>query len=459
MLKWIKEDKFIHSKVWNLEEIVPNAIKHFISDQKGGWSSHHQNLQLLLELARLKGFIDFNLLLYDNFSEVTLLVNKAVEGFVALYSIKNKLSNRHEKLDNLVVRLILHYGDYEVVNRHLIRYNVNQIKFSSVIDEISFHKRIISFFESKEVIVNIVGANKNHTNSFYRQKINRLFKNILLILTRFEFDVSRLNDCVTQLISFILESDFINPINFRFLNPLIRLKGDALTEENLQEILSLSFKNKAFRSIDRLALTDLLKSKNAKYSLSLDSFIDPSKLANIEDLNFGLSDLGFIQDVIADKDRNSLKDAIRKRLDLEFSPELYCDAVLNDIIDYELYFEKYLSSITQPNKGRAFRGVGLKGYQSYKLDQFINLAFKLGLDLQEERFQTLHGNVPYYEWLMNLDTFDYSKFEVYWIMLHPTIFYLEEFRNHPKIRFAIQEAMDKKFIEGVAKIYFKYFVE
>lgn len=463
LLKWIKEDKFIYSRFWNLEDIVPNTIKHFISDQKGGWSSHNQSYRLLVQLARLKGFIDFNLVLYDNFSEVTDLVNKAFEGFVALYSINNKLSSRYENFDNLIVRLILHYGDYEVVDRHINRYNVNQIKFSSEKDEISFYKRIINFFEAKEIIMGIVGADKNNTNSFYRQKVNRLFKNILLILTRFEFDVSRLNDCVTQLISFISESSFINPVNFRFINPLIRLKGDAFTEEKLQHLLFLTFEVKTFKNIDRLALTNLIKSKNVKYFLNLDSLVNPSELMNVEGLNLkiGLSDLILIQDLLAEKDKNNLKDSIKEELDLKFNPDLYYDAVINDIIDYEFYFEKYLFSVAQSNKGETFREIfaGIKDYQNYRLDQLINLAFKLDLDLKEERFQTLHGSIPYYEWLMNLDTFDYSKFDVYWIMVHPTIYYLEKFKKHTKIRLAIKEAMNKKFIDGVAKIYFKYFIE
>jgi hypothetical protein len=53
---------------------------------------------------------------------------------------------------------------------------------------------------------------------------------------------------------------------------------------------------------------------------------------------------------------------------------------------------------------------------------------------------------------MNIDYFDYSKFNSYWILHYKTESYWKAFRKSDKLKSEIIAGLQKKYIEGVANV-------
>jgi len=97
-----------------------------------------------------------------------------------------------------------------------------------------------------------------------------------------------------------------------------------------------------------------------------------------------------------------------------------------------------------------------------KLGQVINLAFKYNLQFSDELKKLIKKSHPkyfdYYSWFMNIDGFDYSKFDPYWILEYRTIYYFERFKKSDILKKELAKCLKENYIEGVAKIYFKELV-
>ena len=103
-----------------------------------------------------------------------------------------------------------------------------------------------------------------------------------------------------------------------------------------------------------------------------------------------------------------------------------------------------------------------KSYDSFRLGQVINLVYKYNLEFTEELKSLTKKSHPnyldYYCWLMDIDNFDYSKFNPYWILEFKTIHYLNRFKKSQRLKEELCKALNNNYIEGVAKIYFKNLV-
>lgn len=58
---------------------------------------------------------------------------------------------------------------------------------------------------------------------------------------------------------------------------------------------------------------------------------------------------------------------------------------------------------------------------------------------------------------MDIDNYDYSKFDPYWILEYKTIYYFNQFKKSQKLKEELYKCLGENYIEGVAKIYFKNF--
>lgn len=78
--------------------------------------------------------------------------------------------------------------------------------------------------------------------------------------------------------------------------------------------------------------------------------------------------------------------------------------------------------------------VGNKNKRFPHLGAMFNLAFKLGSDTSEEKFKPFKGIDPYYDWLLDMDRFDYEQFDPRWITEYDTIYFVQRMKQHPKIQ-------------------------
>jgi hypothetical protein len=69
-----------------------------------------------------------------------------------------------------------------------------------------------------------------------------------------------------------------------------------------------------------------------------------------------------------------------------------------------------------------------------ELSNLINLVFKNNIALPQAFIERMNGISDYYDWLIDMEKFDYKKFNPLWINQYPTKYYLEKIFSFSQIR-------------------------
>ncbi|WP_299518907.1 hypothetical protein, partial [uncultured Flavobacterium sp.] len=180
---------------------------------------------------------------------------------------------------------------------------------------------------------------------------------------------------------------------------------------------------------------------------SIDDFIDRNKF----------SDLPFLFNLLTVETKTKLKDSLTSKLNDDFDSELFYLYSILDVLDFNPDFLKQFVELTPDytfkKTGHEFMS-GRKERKNYHLDKVLNLMFKFDLAFTPEIKALSNRAIDknYYDWIMDIDGFDYSKFNSYWILYYKTESYFKAFKKSEKLKYELRKALKNKYIEGVAKI-------
>jgi len=122
-------------------------------------------------------------------------------------------------------------------------------------------------------------------------------------------------------------------------------------------------------------------------------------------------------------DVGPLQDLISASLTEQFNFKLFYHAQIFDILPFDKeIFYRLLDEIDVGKKQYSFRSIiSNEAYNYiYKFDELLNLAFKYDLCTTTPHFDRFRTYTPYYEWILDIDNFDYSRFEVEWVNHYKT---------------------------------------
>jgi hypothetical protein len=144
--------------------------------------------------------------------------------------------------------------------------------------------------------------------------------------------------------------------------------------------------------------------------------------------------------------KNRIKEEIIERLNQRFDWRLYYLSAVYDILGTDNEFFSKLIDIHIAAKPKAsFFGHYSKDerIRDFRLGAIINLCFKYKIDLKGERFSHLKRYDPYYDWLMDMEDFDYSQFNPRWISEYPTTYYFNRMEKVKGIQEKVHEYLKK----------------
>jgi hypothetical protein len=134
--------------------------------------------------------------------------------------------------------------------------------------------------------------------------------------------------------------------------------------------------------------------------------------------------------------KNRIVSLINEILTDEFKSDIYLNASIYGIIDYREYWETYLVNLGVPRKRHPHPFEHLSGELFYReLNELLNITFKYNIEIPANLVSKYSGLSDYYDWLLNLYSFNYKKFKPLWIIQYPTIYYLKKI-------FAIKEVKE-----------------
>lgn len=141
-----------------------------------------------------------------------------------------------------------------------------------------------------------------------------------------------------------------------------------------------------------------------------------------------------------------VKQKVESSLQRSADFNLYYKSSIKGIINYDLFFDQYLClfKFTKPDDEHLF--LHMDGELFYRnLNNMINLAFKNNRTLPASFISSLKGMSDYYDWILDMEHFEYGKFKPLWILQYPTKYYLQKAFSIKDVRTRTQAYLRKNY--------------
>ena len=287
-----------------------------------------------------------------------------------------------------------------------------------------------------------------------------ILSKIVLITSFLDVDFKDKERIIFKIINLskILEDKNIIPYNE--LASFVDKNEDEISKDLIKEIIDLFF----FDEHKRYGFGRILNIYSEKSSQEeIENLIKTVlKIEDLEQLEINLDNrylrsLFYSFTHLDDNFKIQLKNKIMDKLNENFDDRLYDFAMLYDIIDFENdLFDSFIMTIPDMSNVDDQRHP-FRSEENFRLTQAINLMFKYNVEIDDKLkslVQKSHQKYfEYYSWLMDIDNYDYSKFNPYWILENQTVHFINKFKKSEKLKEELSKCLKENYIEGVAKIY------
>jgi len=453
--KSIKENRFFDEIRDDIEDCFIKIQKVYFDDKYGGKTSDNGYYRLETAFLRFTTFLDHNFIIFNQYTEFKDLSKKVLESIFMLYTLKNPDAEKYVSFDWYILDMWIFNVDLEYSKYLLRKYDIKEIKISENLIIVKLlNERIENLIISKENI-------KDFSDWFLPIKIDKILSKIVLIITHLDIDYNEKVKLINKIIHLSNEMDDKHMIPYKELVNFVDSNESNITKETIKSIIDLFFFDKHKRySFGRILNIYCEKCSEIEIEELIKSILKVKKLKDISiDMNNQyLNKLFYAFTLLNNKSKKIITTKISTKLKSTFEVRLYTLATLFDLIEFDIIlFDKYMNTI--PDLSKENRTSFFSDNFNYELQEVINIAYKYNLEFDDKLKSLLNkvdkDDFDYFEWLMNLDNFDYSKFNSYWILRYRTQSYIKQFKNSTKLISEIQKSLKNNYNEGVAKMYFE----
>lgn len=455
-----KNDAYFDYVFKKVDQVLTEIQKISFSDKYGSRFSNSKVNEIQYGFLRALCFIEFNYVVFNNFHEYQVLANKVLEGYVALHAIKNKDSSHYKEFDLLIMRMWLFHADLKQTNHILHRYNLRSI---SLKNNNEFFKEYQLYLDNLFVSVDYILNSIKKKNYIFINKVERICWNFTLIFSRINLGDKLLNQLIGKVLDFLEVLNIRSFLNDEAIYQLVAFQ-EGITAENLLRIMKiLDQHNMQYSSAYSAVIDNIVLHHNEKKTIGLVKERIGLKDFSKEELFKSEDDAKFISLVFASLNIDNqirIKNIINDELVSNFNPDFFYIFTIYDVIDFqEGLFRKFVKEVPDDTKkNEAMKNLFLNSWlYNFRLGQVLNLIFHHNIPITDDlrQLSSLSNTKLYYDWLFNLDDFDYSNFDIYWLLNYKTASYYKAFKRSKKLMKVIEKSMKDDYIEGVAKVYFK----
>ncbi|MFD2943274.1 DUF4365 domain-containing protein [Flavobacterium notoginsengisoli] len=457
-LKLTKENRLVPNSVLSIDSILTDIQNMWLEDQLGGSSNNSFSRTIITEFLRTYYFIEYNLLIYNEYREFEILVNKLLEGIFAMHSIKNPISSKYGNFETTIIDMWLFHAEPAHVQKLLKKYRVKSIKLAA---DDSLLERLSLYIDNLTASASLIESEFVEKNHSHNKKISRIIENYLLIISAVKIEDESRNILLNKYLILIVKLNHWYFTSFEYLHVFLNTVSNISTE-NLQKIIAfvISYEKYNYGTFS-LAVT-IYAAKFPKGQLlenELKSILSIKKF-NPEDFYHRNKFSGLISIIpkLTDTTQNRIRNYAAEKLHVDFRSSNFFSFTILDIIEYDaVLMQQYIDATPDYTKeplSTAFF-YGKKETRNYYLEKLISLFFKFDLEFTEQ-IRSLSSKAldqEYYNWLMNLNGFDYTKFNSYWVLYNKSSYYMKAFKGSPMLQKHLAAALKENYIEGVAKVY------
>ncbi|MBW4360666.1 DUF4365 domain-containing protein [Flavobacterium taihuense] len=455
----IKEKRFYEIVRDEIENCYDEIQKISFNDKYGISYSHNKYEDLKYSFLRFTNYLEHNFIIFNHYAEFKLLSKKVLESVFALYTLKNIHTEKHEKFSWSVIEMWIFNVDEDSTKHLLKKYSINKIKIDETLNIISrINELVENLIQSNEYLDDLSSWNKP-------LKVDTILNQILLITSLLNVDYSDKDKILLNVIELCEVLQSKNKIPYNQLIKFVENNEDEISKERIKQILDLFFNDENQKYNFGRAI-NIYAEKSTK--TEIEEFIKRLlKINDLDEIDINLEDKYlkklFYSFTFLDKDfTDRFIQKIINNLNEKFDRELYNFLSIYGFIGYdEDLFKKYVSSVPNysniDNDSRHY----FLSYENLELGSVINLIYKYNLEITEELKKLSNKShkkyFDYYCWLLDIDNFDYSKFNSHWILEYRTIHYFERFKKSEKLKSEIMKSLKSDYIEGVSKLFFEIY--
>ena len=449
-LTWLNSEEYILNALNEVQQIRIKASDNSFGDSYGHPPPINNSFELVKSLNLPLRVLWGNLVPSFESKYYHQLLIESVNAFFEIYSMNFQNFNRVDPEIYLshwikdipppLLRNLFRSLPNKKIKRSTIRINTALLPF------ISRLQNLTSSLSSIDRYIELTQADQ------VKKQVEKTYINSLLFSRKFELNqdeyevlLDTIGEAITTFPSLMEEvvSDFCFFIHLNFNQ------------------FSKSLKNKAFLLYQNYTvISDYQRTINFKRSGLFEDYFQGNIQEELNyiagslvksgmgyELNALFEDLEFM----SDKQRHQFKDLLVLALQKRSTPILIYEGVVNDIINLDDYKDNFVKETLKKNDNR-YKSYGDKN--SLEFDRLLGMYFHCGKSIRE--LKGLAPDTDYYNWLVNLNDFDYSSFEHKWILRNQSNQFITEYKKHPKLIESLIHKQQENMIEGVSWILFKY---
>lgn len=459
LLKMIRDDTVLS----NAEDVIKDTVSKIIEVYDGYKNettithfspTYHEIIKL--ELLKIITFYTNNYIVIDAFSNFKKVCNMAIDGLLISYATKKEYSERLKELDEYFFDTVLAYGDSSAIKKTFKKYEIGDLLFSdTALREIilTSNNFLKSFFEP----VNFVGVNSESnklmdaqiTSGFFQDVCKNKFNNLFLILSKIELQKEKTNGLIDNLIAFLEHETFLWGDSIDYLSAFLVKNAHLIFQEQVEKILSLTFRKQYVYYMGETFIRALsaVIHKNKLNKISNKQLINP-----IDKDSRTIFPFWSISD---DKIKEDLERQILEMLDKKFEIDLYLTCALNDAIDFNKYFDKYIAEVNRTKNA----DLGEEEFSVNYINAMVLINEKK-VDSNDVRLQALTDLNDCMKFYLSPETFNYNLFKGEWLLLYPRIkIILERFAKVDDLKKAVLAALKENYNPKIADIYINYLLK
>ncbi|GAB3898510.1 hypothetical protein GCM10028803_18050 [Larkinella knui] len=433
LLMYISNESFFNLAFQKISKLVSDILEHYFSQLKGGWASNKYVWELIEEYTKLDSFINENFIVYDKYFNFEDLFDLVLKGLLSSHAIKEDQGAKLNQFDDYWIEKIIFYARKESLIKYYQDYKLRSIKYSnSEKVENGFIVKARLFLGNEKGNLELEGS-KNR-NSYFTDFYSRLFENIITLAALLDLNEDNLNIFSENLLNFFSKNKSLNTKFYSSTKVFIALKGKSINENTLNRFVDIFLKEVRDNRLDQSFFKYLFNSFRQTDPLRIDyskfNFILKTALIHPQGEYFFSNDsLLSLYRKSSIKRQEIIKKNIINKLNSDFNFDLFIFFTIYDVIplDVDKVIELFTSTEFKSER-HGFKSIfnGVVEYQDYNLDKLLNLYFRFKFKLNEDIISKIKSLNLYYEWLIDVNNFNYDLFRPEWIVNYNSEYYFRE---------------------------------
>lgn len=459
LFNYIKETRFYSNSAFEIQNAMSKLRNEYQSFIEGGNFNTHSYNQLLNGFAQLNSFIGGNRIVYDQFGEFRIQMEEFTEGIFIALALRETNSQVISEFNDYHIQRLIFDGDHKMIWRYFNKYHFKSITYN--VDKGKFFEMISNLLANHHLFNDTYKNYAPEEGSFWRNRYSEIFNNCLSLAAMLQMNDSQAEKISKEIKDCISKWGLPNPETYVQVNSFFASKRSQLSTDLLKELIffflqkdDMYLEKRLSILISELKLRKEFLSFSSQQKKLLFEFALDGKNDKLEYFNT----LIYFYPIVDNSMKKEIKKSIIYQLNKKFEVYNYYNSAIYDVLPFQEseFLDKFIE-VTYPDPSKYSIRNSLYGPQDneYPLfDMFLNLCFKYDLQPNAISNKNFRGFGYYYDWLHDLEGFDYGKFKISWIGLYPTKFYLNHFAKSKKLEKAIKKYLRNNRDQKIERLYF-----